>query len=240
MDLSRQHSKMHYIIEFVMNWFLLLTFACPSDYTALFELLDERLWYLVHPKRSLNVMPVWGMGLTGAGVTVAILDDGNQKNFLGIDVEHPDLRHAIRSDLSWNLHEGNMDVRPRSEMETHGTRCAGQIAARSGNCTVGVAWNAKIVGLKLLHGILSDTLEAAAVNKHLDQVDIYNCSWGPADDGKSLEGPGPHTKKAFINGILNGRRGLGAIYVFAAGNGAKHDDNCNADGYANFLYSFTI
>jgi kexin len=47
-------------------------------------------------------------------------------------------------------------------------------------------------------------------------------------------------KKAFVNGIQNGRAGKGSIFVFAAGNGAYHDDNCNFDGYTNSIYSITV
>jgi hypothetical protein len=32
-------------------------------------------------------------------------------------------------------------------------------------------------------------------------------SWGPEDDGKTVDGPGPLAKKAFINGIAKGRDG---------------------------------
>jgi proprotein convertase subtilisin/kexin type 5 len=32
-------------------------------------------------------------------------------------------------------------------------------------------------------------------------------SWGPEDDGKTVDGPGPLAKKAFINGINKGRDG---------------------------------
>ena len=31
-------------------------------------------------------------------------------------------------------------------------------------------------------------------------IDIYSASWGPEDDGKTVDGPGPLAKKAFING----------------------------------------
>ena len=33
------------------------------------------------------------------------------------------------------------------------------------------------------------------------QIDIYSASWGPEDDGKTVDGPGPLAKKAFINGV---------------------------------------
>lgn len=64
-----------------------------------------------------------------------------------------------------------------------------------------------------------------------DIFSIYSNSWGPKDDGRTLEGPGPLTLKALEDGVTYGRHGLGSIYIWAAGNGAKQGDNCNYDGY---------
>jgi hypothetical protein len=36
---------------------------------------------------------------------------------------------------------------------------------------------------------------------------LFAASWGPEDDGKTVDGPGPLAKKAFINGIGKGRDG---------------------------------
>lgn len=69
---------------------------------------------------------------------------------------------------------------------------------------------------------------------------IYSNSWGPNDDGKTVDGPGRLFKKALIDGTSNGRDGKGSIIVFAAGNGGRYDDNCNFDGYANSVYTLTI
>lgn len=38
---------------------------------------------------------------------------------------------------------------------------------------------------------------------------------------------------------FQGRNGKGAIYVISAGNG-RLTDNCNADGYANSIYTIAI
>lgn len=70
--------------------------------------------------------------------------------------------------------------------------------------------------------------------------DIYSCSWGPPDDGKSMEAPEGVILKAFVNGVQQGRAGKGSIYVFAAGNGAAVDDQCNFDGYTNSIFTMTI
>lgn len=42
------------------------------------------------------------------------------------------------------------------------------------------------------------------------------------------------------NSLFQGRGGKGAIYVFAAGNGKMHGDNCAADGYINSIYTVPI
>ena len=39
---------------------------------------------------------------------------------------------------------------------------------------------------------------------------------------------------------LQGRGGLGNIYTFAAGNGARFGDNCAADGYTNSIYTISV
>lgn len=40
--------------------------------------------------------------------------------------------------------------------------------------------------------------------------------------------------------VPQGRGGLGAIYVWASGNGGLLKDNCNLDGYASSIYTLTV
>jgi kexin len=91
----------------------------------------------------------------------------------------------------------------------------------------------------MLAAPVTSSEEAYALTYGLDLNDIYNCSWGPADDGMTLEGPDIEVLNAFLTGILHGRRGLGSIYLFAAGNGGI-SDNCNMDGFANSPLTLTI
>uniref|UniRef100_A0A4W3HPE4 Proprotein convertase subtilisin/kexin type 7 n=1 Tax=Callorhinchus milii TaxID=7868 RepID=A0A4W3HPE4_CALMI len=65
-------------------------------------------------------------------------------------------------------------------------------------------------------------------------------SWGPDDDGKTVDGPHPLGKVALQHGVMAGRRGFGSIFVVASGNGGQYEDNCNYDGYANSIYTVTI
>ena len=71
-------------------------------------------------------------------------------------------------------------------------------------------------------------------------IDIYSSSWGPDDDGRTIDGPGVLARKAFKNGALSGRGGKGNIFIWASGNGGRSYDNCNCDGYTNSIYTITI
>ncbi|KFW91561.1 Neuroendocrine convertase 1, partial [Phalacrocorax carbo] len=81
----------------------------------------------------------------------------------------------------------------------HGTRCAGEIAMQANNrkCGVGVAYNSKVGGIRMLDGIVTDAIEASSIGFNPEHVDIYSASWGPNDDGKTVEGPGRLAQKAF-------------------------------------------
>ena len=74
------------------------------------------------------------------------------------------------------------------EINRHGTRCAGEVAAEMGNgvCVPGIAYNAKIGGIRMLDGDVTDIVEAKSIGFNPDHVDIYSASWGPDDDGRTV------------------------------------------------------
>ncbi len=53
----------------------------------------------------------------------------------------------------------------------------------------------------MLDGIVTDAIEASSIGFNPNHVDIYSASWGPNDDGKTVEGPGRLAQKAFEYGI---------------------------------------
>lgn len=97
-----------------------------------------------------------------------------------------------------------------------------------------------LTGVRILSGEITDADEAAALNYKYQENDIFSCSWGPPDNGETMEAPEGILADAFLNGIENGRGGKGSIYVFATGNGAVSGDNCNFDGYTNSIYTITV
>jgi kexin len=115
------------------------------------------------------------------------------------------------------------------------------VAARRNNaCGVGIAYDSKAAGVRILGGRITTTDEASALNYGYNKVGIYSCSWGPKDNGQTMSAPNYLIRKAFSEGINNGRDGKGSIFVFASGNGGRHDDQCNFDGYTNSIYSVTV
>lgn len=194
-------------------------------------------WHLyntIQVGHDLNVTGVWLEGITGAGVTTAIVDDG-------LDMYSNDLRPNYYAEGSYDFNDKTPEPRPRLYDDKHGTRCSGEVAAAKNDvCGVGMAYDSKVAGIRILSKPIDDADEAAAVNYNYQNNDIYSCSWGPPDDGQTMDAPGILIKRAIVNGVQNGRNGKGSIFVFAAGNGAASDDNCNFDGYTNSIYSITV
>ncbi|KAH9809177.1 pheromone processing endoprotease kex2 like protein [Teratosphaeria destructans] len=192
------------------------------------------LWNHVQVGHDINVTGVWQQGITGKNNTVCIVDDG-------LDMDSNDLRDNYFAEGSWDYNDPGPDPKPRLSDDRHGTRCAGEIAAvRNDVCGVGIAYDGKVSGARILSKVISDADEAEAMNIKYHDNHIYSCSWGPPDDGKSMEAPGILIQRAMVNGVQRGRNGLGSIYVFAIGNGAANDDNCNFDGYTNSIYSVSV
>uniref|UniRef100_A0A8C4IQ24 Neuroendocrine convertase 1 n=1 Tax=Dicentrarchus labrax TaxID=13489 RepID=A0A8C4IQ24_DICLA len=178
---------------------------CPVD-----KLFDDPMWnqqwYLQDtrtssslPKLDLHVIPVWQKGITGKGVVITVLDDGLEWN-------HTDIYSNYDAAASYDFNDNDPDPFPRYDSTNenkHGTRCAGEIAMQADNnkCGVGVAYNSKVGGIRMLDGIVTDAIEASSIGFNPNHVDIYSASWGPNDDGKTVEGPGRLAQKAFEYGI---------------------------------------
>ncbi|KAM4883970.1 proprotein convertase subtilisin/kexin type 4 [Sylvia borin] len=196
-------------------------------------------WYMnndIHP--DLNILTAWSRGYTGLGVVLTVLDDGLEK-------DHPDLAANYDPLASYDFNSDDPDPQPRygdGDKNWHGTRCAGEVAAVANNgiCGAGVAYNAKIGGVRMLDGAITDIVEAQALSLQPQYIHIYSASWGPEDDGRTVDGPGVLAAAAFHRGVIQGRGGLGSIFIWASGNGGINYDNCNCDGYTNSIYTVSV
>ncbi|VDN08394.1 unnamed protein product [Thelazia callipaeda] len=188
-------------------------------------------WYLKNigqaggkPKLDLNVEKAWALGITGKNITTAIMDDG-------VDYMHPDLAMNFNARASYDFSSNDPFPYPRYTddwFNSHGTRCAGEIAAARDNgiCGVGVAYDSKVAGIRMLDQPYMT-----------DLIEVHD--WGPTDDGKTVDGPRNATMRAIVKGVNEGRNGLGSIFVWASGDGGEEDD-CNCDGYAASMWTISI
>lgn len=170
-------------------------------------------WYFgdldaVDTRGNLGVLEVVKRGYTGKGVVVSIVDDG-------LDRSHPDLSKNFdeAASLDVNNKTSRNDHNPMpddSKLDNaHGTKCAGEVAAEADNhvCGVGVAFDAKIGGIRMLDGPISDEVEARALGYNCDYIDIFSASWGPRDDGKTYGKPEKLGSEAMERCIRTGRDG---------------------------------
>ncbi len=185
------------------------------------------------PGEDVDITAVWDIYKASGNEVIAIIDDG-------VEISHEDLSANIIAGKSWDYVDENSDPSPGTD-DDHGTACAGIAAGRgfNGLGITGSAPAAGLVGYRLL-GAESGWNVANAFTLNNDVVDIYSNSWGPYDDPPHLEGPGPLTEDALAGGVIDGRGGLGSVYVFAGGNGQSYGDNSNSDGFANSRYTIAV
>ncbi|KAI8502544.1 hypothetical protein Bbelb_192460 [Branchiostoma belcheri] len=208
----------------------------------------SRMWYLHNDGQTkgpkgldINVIPAWVNGYTGKGIVATIVDDG-------FDYTHPDLKRNYDPEASFdysdpkNLNGNPMPVPESSDPMNHGTKCAGEVAmeADNDNCGVGVAYDAKIGGIRLITGPTSDAQEAAALSHKRDHIDVYSCCWGPSDNGRTVQAPGELVSRILEDSTTYGRNKRGNVYIWASGNGGTNDDDCGADGYVSSIYTIAV
>ena len=153
------------------------TFLDPRIWQPITDPMYNVQWHLhnkQHKGSDVNVTGVWAQGITGYGVTVALIDDG-------LDYTNEDLYENFFLEGSYDFNDHTKLPTPRLSDDYHGTRCAGQIAAVRNNdvCGVGVAYNSRVSGIRMLSAQVTSADEATALNYRYDMNDIYSCSWGP-------------------------------------------------------------
>jgi thermitase len=155
-------------------------------------------WHL--PK--IQAPTAWDSSL-GTGVTIAILDSG-------VDGAHPDLAGKLVP--GWNFYDGNSNT---SDVYGHGTKVAGSAAAASNNGVgvTGVAWNAKIMPVRI-----SDTAGYAFFSTIAEGI------YWAADNGAKVVNISYSVQgSTSVQNAANYLRSKGGIVVNSAGNSGALD-----------------
>ncbi|WP_460451281.1 S8 family serine peptidase [Alsobacter sp. SYSU BS001988] len=203
--------------------------------TGSIPLLSRSLWHLsavgTSAKYDLNVKSVWA-DYTGKGVHVAVYDDG-------LDSAVRDLAKGY--DATRQLAIGGAgDPTPTGVTQNHGTAVAGIIGASAdGDEAVGVAYGARLTGVRIFDRTTSDL--GALMNRESD-FDVVNHSWRwttPFQDA-----PSKPAWTSFFAGMAgaadNGRGGLGTIVVVAAGNERATGGDANNEGMSADRHVITV
>lgn len=57
-------------------------------------------------------------------------------------------------------------------------------------------------GIRMLdQPFMTDIIEASSISHMPQVIDIYSASWGPTDDGKTVDGPRELTLQAMADGV---------------------------------------
>ncbi len=167
------------------------------------------------------------MGLSGQGVTVAIIDTG-------IDATHADLAGAVIDEACFTANRGcpngasqQFGAGAARDDNGHGTHVAGIIAGRGKTAPEGLAPNVKIIAIKVAAADGSTSTQAmiAALRwlaKSHPEVQVVNMSLGTtATYAGSCDAASPITAALLHAGAEV--RSNGAVIVAAAGNEGQTD-----------------
>ena len=199
-------------------------------YSGVADPLASSQWYL----DLANIDELNGQ-ITGAGVTVGVVDDG-------IDTAHPDLQENLDFSLAFDTQFDTQDGNHKNVIppDFHGTPVAGIIAAVANNETgiVGAAQDAELVStrVKWQWGHITQALGLQW------QFDVSNNSWGAIAPFSDNFNSTQHTFD-WVNirkGVEQGREGLGTVFVFSAGNSAGLGDNTNYHNFQNAREVITV
>lgn len=152
---------------------------------------------------DMDVDDAWNY-TTGEGIKVAIIDTG-------VDLNHPDLQGNLLTgyDATGGSSSGNQTG------NAHGTACAGIVAAKGNNNkgTAGVAYNAKIIPIRIFVGVsTNDNWVANGINwAWQNGADVLSNSYGGGSYSSTIE-------SAINNAVSNGRNGKGSVVLFSSGN----------------------
>jgi subtilisin family serine protease len=169
------------------------------------------LQYSGTPGADMNVFNAWTISSGNSSIKVAVIDEG-------VDLNHPDLQANLLAGYDATGQGSNGGP---SGDDAHGTACAGIIAAVGNNNVglAGVAFNCKIIPVRIAYSntsgnwVTSNTWIGNALNWawQTANADVLSNSWGGGSSSSTIN-------NAITGAVNNGRGGLGAPVLFAAGN----------------------
>ncbi len=161
---------------------------------------------------DIDLDEAWDITTGNAAIKIAVLDEGVQRT-------HPDLINNI-SPLGFGLLAGNATTGDiLASTRSHGTSCAGIIAAEANNNIgiAGVAPLSKLIPVNITVNTTGTFGTSAQIAQGLDWAwneggaDILSNSWGGGTASSLVQ-------DAIRRAVTLGRGGKGAIVVFASGN----------------------
>jgi subtilisin family serine protease len=175
----------------------------------------ENLGTVTHPNglidADMDVNNAWAITTGNSNIKVAVLDEG-------VDLVHPDLINNLLGGYDATGLGSNGGV---SGDDAHGTACAGIIAAQANNNIgmAGVAYNCKIIPVRIAYSdangnwVTSNSVIGNAITWawQTASADVLSNSWGGGSSSTTIN-------NAFTAAITQGRSGLGAPVLVAAGN----------------------
>jgi subtilisin-like proprotein convertase family protein len=183
-----------------------------------------------------NVQKIW-KDYAGAGVKIAVIDDGVWYNAL-------DIRGRIDLINSYDFRDFDSDPMG-SNADFHGTAVWGVLGSgyNDGMGTAGVSYDASVGVLRIGFGTNDPPLSIGlALTWAAQRQDVTNCSWGysnPFDDDPN----DPYLQSIFsaiTSAASVGRRGLGEVIVFSAGNEREIQDETALHGILTSIYTIAV
>jgi subtilisin family serine protease len=200
----------------------------------------SRQWHFLDEKVNLNMQASWDVA-TGKGINITVVDDG-------LEINHEDLvasAYAMETGFHRNFNDGpENDPSPTKLKQNHGTNCAGLVGARGFNeiGVVGVAPEARLMGLRLIAGEAGDDAEGTALAWQPEGIltHVSSNSWGPTDDGANAGRIGPLHMAGIEKAATQNRDGKGTVIVVSAGNGRGNRDDASYDEFSGSRFAIQV
>ncbi|MFN4220487.1 MAG: S8 family peptidase [bacterium] len=202
----------------------------PIELTSQKNKLPHHLHRIDVVKEVLKADEVWKQGITGKGVTVAVIDTGIYP--------HPDVKNRIIEFVDFVNNKNG--VENAYDDNGHGTHCAGLVAGdgtkAQGNYK-GPAFEANLIGIKVLDkqgsGSLSNIIKAiywAIQNKDKYNIRVLSMSLGASSVIKE--------KDDLIAKAVEDATKAGLVVVIAAGNSGPLSETIGTPGISQ--YAITV